>query len=191
MDGAAGIDFAAVRTTATGRWPTILPALGVPAETLTGKHSYCAGCEGVDRFRFDDREGRGTWICGGGGNLQAGDGFALLSHVHGWSPIEALRAVAGVLGISGRPATAADRAKAAEAIQRAQRAEYEAALSHELHLLYLVVSNRVASRELTRNRNFREQRPDWRPFPETPWEREELAARRIGVLIEKLYRGAA
>jgi putative DNA primase/helicase len=59
---------------AKGQWKGILNTLGVPAELLTGKHGPCPLCAGKDRFRFDNQEGRGTWICNGCGS---GDGIAL------------------------------------------------------------------------------------------------------------------
>lgn len=65
------------RTTdaARGRWCGILANLGMPESYLSGKHGPCPCCaEGKDRFRFDDREGRGTWICN---HCGAGDGMAL------------------------------------------------------------------------------------------------------------------
>ncbi len=91
--------FDAVREASLGQWPAILPALGIPAESLTNRHGPCPGCGGTDRFRYDDLDGRGTWICGGAGAVQAGDAFDLLGHVHGWTASEALRQVARVLGM--------------------------------------------------------------------------------------------
>lgn len=82
-----------------GKWHSTLPALGIPAEYLTNKHGPCPGCGGKDRFRFDDREGRGGFVCGGGGDTLTGDGFDLLQHVHGWSRQEAFRAVSEYLGM--------------------------------------------------------------------------------------------
>lgn len=90
--------FEDVRARACGHWQSILPALGVPEESLRNRHGPCPGCGGRDRFRFDDLDGRGTWYCGGGGDPQSGDGFALLCHVHGWTATEALHAVARWLG---------------------------------------------------------------------------------------------
>ncbi len=65
-----------VKTTeaAKGKWRGILLELGVPREVLTGKHGPCPLCGGRDRFRFDNKEGRGTWICNQCG---AGDGIKL------------------------------------------------------------------------------------------------------------------
>ena len=94
------LDFNTVRAAAAGRWPAILTACGLDAAHLTGRHAACPGCGGRDRFRFDDRDGAGTWLCSaGGGAPLAGDGFALLAHVHGWSASEALHRVADALGL--------------------------------------------------------------------------------------------
>lgn len=70
---------------ARGRWETTLGRLGVNTALLTSRHGPCPGCGGRDRFRFDDKDGEGTFICsqGGGGNL-AGNGLTLLAHVTGW-----------------------------------------------------------------------------------------------------------
>ncbi len=94
------LNFSTVRTAAQGRWPEILTRLGIDAGYLKKRHGPCPGCGGKDRFRFDDKQGRGTWICGGGGDEKAGDGFQLLEHIHGWSRAESLQAVAEVLGLT-------------------------------------------------------------------------------------------
>ncbi len=89
-----------IPTRARGHWRELLPALGIGAEYLTNRHWPCPGCGGRDRFRFDDKEGRGTFVCGGGGaDLLHGDGFDLLQHVFGWSAAEAFRAVGEILGV--------------------------------------------------------------------------------------------
>ena len=63
-----------IRDEARGRWRSILPQLGVAAKHLVNRHGPCPICGGRDRFRFDDREGRGTWFCNACGS---GDGVAL------------------------------------------------------------------------------------------------------------------
>lgn len=85
---------------ASGHWQSILPALGVPAEYLSNRHGPCPGCGGKDRFRFDDRNGKGGFVCGSGGDTLTGDGFDLLEHVNGWSRQEAFRAVGDFLGMA-------------------------------------------------------------------------------------------
>ncbi len=86
---------------ACGKWPDILGRLGVDVASMNSHRHYpCPGCGGSDRFRFDDKDGKGTFLCSqGGGEPLAGDGFKLLEHVYGWAFIEAARNVAEVLGI--------------------------------------------------------------------------------------------
>lgn len=59
---------------AKGQWKGILSEIGIPPAMLTGRHCACPLCGGEDRFRFDNSEGRGTWICNACG---AGDGMGL------------------------------------------------------------------------------------------------------------------
>lgn len=100
---------------AAGRWPQLLPALGITVGT--GAHVACPACGGKDRFRFDDREGRGTWLCNQCG---AGDGLNLVEKALDVPPKEAALRVAGILGAlpAGAPVkapeTAEDRAQARE-----------------------------------------------------------------------------
>ncbi|PAO03345.1 DNA primase [Enterobacter cloacae] len=78
---------------ACGHWPRILPALGV--KVIKNRHQACPVCGGSDRFRFDDKEGRGTWFC----NLcGAGDGLKLVEKVLGVKPSEAAQKVNAVTG---------------------------------------------------------------------------------------------
>ena len=84
---------------AQGHWQSILPALGVASECLSNRHGPCPGCGGKDRFRFDDKDGRGGFVCGGGGDPFHGDGFDLLEHVNGWTRQETFKAVAEYLGV--------------------------------------------------------------------------------------------
>lgn len=80
---------------ATGRWPGILVQLGIDQKFLTGKHGPCPICGGKDRFRFDDKAGRGTWICSKCG---AGDGFGLLQQIKGWTYRESAQEVESIAG---------------------------------------------------------------------------------------------
>lgn len=73
-----------------GRWRGVLPRLGIDPAFLTGKHSGCPTCGGKDRFRFDDKQGRGTWICS---NCGAGDGVGLVMRVKGWDFRRAAREI--------------------------------------------------------------------------------------------------
>ncbi|HDU4779274.1 TPA: toprim domain-containing protein [Klebsiella aerogenes] len=78
---------------ACGHWPRILPALGV--KVIKNRHQACPVCGGSDRFRFDDKEGRGTWFCNQCG---AGDGLKLVEKVFGVTPSEAAGKVNAVTG---------------------------------------------------------------------------------------------
>ncbi|HCT7899069.1 TPA: toprim domain-containing protein [Enterobacter cloacae] len=78
---------------ACGHWPRILPALGV--KVIKNRHQACPVCGGSDRFRFDDKEGRGTWLCNQCG---AGDGLKLVEKVFGVKPSEAAQKVNAVTG---------------------------------------------------------------------------------------------
>ncbi|EGO0679184.1 hypothetical protein ITK59_004563, partial [Salmonella enterica] len=47
---------------AAGQWGNILKRLGITVPA-GGQHGPCPVCGGKDRFRFDDKNGRGTWFC--------------------------------------------------------------------------------------------------------------------------------
>lgn len=90
------LDINTVRLAAKNKWADILAKCGIERELLTKKGSACPICQdGEDRFTFDDKEGRGTWICRACG---AGDGFKLLQAVKGWDFTKALREVAALAG---------------------------------------------------------------------------------------------
>ena len=96
------ISFSDVKQRARHQWPAILAGLGIDPAYLRNRHGPCPTCGGKDRFRFDDKEGDGSYYCNGCG---AGDGFAMLERVHGWSAQEALQAVARWLGMVGYGST--------------------------------------------------------------------------------------
>jgi len=79
-------------------WPQVLIRLGIPENALRNKHGPCPACGGKDRFRFDNKRGRGDYICGQCG---AGDGFRLLERVYGWPFSEARTRVIEAAGLSG------------------------------------------------------------------------------------------
>ncbi len=93
---------------ACGHWPRILPALGV--KVIKNRHQACPVCGGSDRFRFDDKEGRGTWFCNQCG---AGDGLKLVEKVFGVSASEAAGKVSALTG--SLPPVAPEEAAAEEA----------------------------------------------------------------------------
>lgn len=85
----------AIADAARGRWPLILQSLGIgiPAGH---RHGSCPKCGGKDRFRLDDKEGRGTWFCNQCGN---GDGLDLVSLVTGKGIKEVTGLVAATLSL--------------------------------------------------------------------------------------------
>ena len=99
---------------ACGHWPRILPALGV--KVIKNRHQACPVCGGSDRFRFDDKEGRGTWFCNQCG---AGDGLKLVEKVFSVSAAEAAGKVGALTG--NLPPVAPEVIAAAEAENDADR----------------------------------------------------------------------
>ncbi|MBS1952551.1 MAG: toprim domain-containing protein [Cyanobacteria bacterium SZAS-4] len=73
---------------ANGQWFRIHQSAGVPASCLTGKHGPCPICGGKDRFRHDDKNGDGTYFCGG--RCGSGDGLKLLQLYSGKTFAETL-----------------------------------------------------------------------------------------------------
>lgn len=96
---------------AVGRWPGILQQLGVDPAYLSKKHGPCPICGGKDRYRFDDKGGRGTWYCSRCG---AGDAFQLLQAVLGWSFREAAKEVDRIVGTVPPGPIAAERTSASK-----------------------------------------------------------------------------
>lgn len=88
-----------LRDVCAGRWPNLLPLLGVSGDFLSGKHGPCPMCGGKDRFRFDDKDGRGTWICSQCGS---GDGISLAMRINRWDFKEAAERIEAVVG-SAKP----------------------------------------------------------------------------------------
>ena len=79
-------NYAALIEEARGQWLYLLEAAGIDLSLLKNKHGPCPICGGKDRFRFDNKENRGTYICNQCG---AGNGVQLLQAFHGWSAKEA------------------------------------------------------------------------------------------------------
>jgi len=115
------INAAAVTAAAHGQWREILTANGVNLPSGS-HHGPCPICmAGKDRFRMDDKGGRGTWICNQCG---AGDGLSLYQQATGQSMSEAIRSLARCLGLSG-PMSAADYARIEKQRQEAAKAVEE------------------------------------------------------------------
>lgn len=83
-----------IKDEAAGRWPGILSSLGIGIGQ-SGKHCACPICGGKDRFRFDDKEGKGTWICNQCG---AGAGVDLVMKVLGMDFKDAASEIRKIIG---------------------------------------------------------------------------------------------
>jgi putative DNA primase/helicase len=80
---------------ARGRWLEILPQIGIASNFLRNKHGPCPLCGGKDRFRFDDKQGAGTYICSQCG---AGNGLILIRKFTGWDFPTACAAIDRIIG---------------------------------------------------------------------------------------------
>lgn len=101
---------------ARGHWRSILPLFGVPVNALHNRGGPCPVCGGKDRFRFDDREGNGTWYCNQEG---AGNGFTLIRKLKRWDSRTAMEELERIVGREPREpwrAPTGDDAKRAKAI---------------------------------------------------------------------------
>lgn len=80
---------------ARGKWRGILLQLGIEERFLRDKHGPCPMCGGVDRYRWDNKGGSGSYICGQCG---AGNGFDLAMNVLGSSFVEIAKQVDDLVG---------------------------------------------------------------------------------------------
>ena len=81
---------------AKGKWRGILLELGVPESCLRDKHGPCPVCGGEDRFRWDNRDGSGSFFCNGA--CGAGNGMALAELFTGKTFAEVAREIDRMLG---------------------------------------------------------------------------------------------
>ncbi|MCO6561018.1 MAG: toprim domain-containing protein [Gilliamella sp.] len=86
-----------ITTQAVGKWDYIFQSLGI--EVGNGKHCPCPVCGGKDRFRFDNQNGRGTYICNQCGS---GDGLELIKNYYHCDAKEASSKVAECLNLSNQ-----------------------------------------------------------------------------------------
>ncbi|PHM23357.1 DUF5906 domain-containing protein [Xenorhabdus ehlersii] len=110
-----------VKLKANGQWQGILSNIG--AELPLNQHTACPACGGRDRFRFDDKDGNGTFICNQCG---AGDGLDLVQRVLKVSVTEAAQEVANIIGIDTRSDYQPSRNEAQIQAQQAQHKKKQA-----------------------------------------------------------------
>src|SRR5207248_9709322 len=82
------------------RWRALLPQLGLDTRFLTNKHGPCPMCGGKDRFRFDDKDGTGSYYCNRCG---AGVGVILLKKLHDWDHKTACDEIDKIIGLDSKP----------------------------------------------------------------------------------------
>lgn len=119
------LSFDQVRDAAQGRWvELIFPAFGITVPAKKNVHGPCPICGGKDRFRCDDKLGKGSWICN---QCNAGDGFSLIEKSRGMDYSTVLKEVGAILGLSAdTQITEADRKKWKEKAEaQAKAAELE------------------------------------------------------------------
>jgi putative DNA primase/helicase len=98
------------------RWREILPLLGVETRFLLNKHGPCPLCGGKDRYRFDDRDGTGSYYCNQCG---PGAGIVLLRKLHRWDFATACNEVNKIIR-AATPAKRESRAPQSSAQNRRQ-----------------------------------------------------------------------
>ncbi|EFE0933794.1 DUF927 domain-containing protein [Escherichia coli] len=82
-----------VRNKANGHWQPIIESLGIPTNRSEGP---CPACGGSTRYRFDDKDGRGTYFCS---HCGAGTGLDLVMKVRQCGAREAAELVAEVMAL--------------------------------------------------------------------------------------------
>jgi putative DNA primase/helicase len=88
-------------TRARGRWREILPRFGIAPRFLQKTNGPCPLCGGKDRFRFDDKDGSGSYYCHQCG---PGLGVTLVCKLRGWDYATACREIDALIGADSTPA---------------------------------------------------------------------------------------
>ena len=107
-----------VKSLARGQWRGILLSFGFPEAGLQARHGPCPFCGGKDRYRWDNKDGNGSYFCSQCG---AGSGIDLLMKFKGWDYRTAAREVERLLGAQPmQPEVAKPASTAAENQSRVQ-----------------------------------------------------------------------
>jgi putative DNA primase/helicase len=78
-----------------GRWIDVLSSLGVDHRYLINRHGKCPFCGGKDRYRFDNKDGNGTFFCN---HCGAGDGFKFLKNMFDWDFKKSANEIRNIIG---------------------------------------------------------------------------------------------
>ena len=105
---------------AKGKWRGILIELGIPETFLVDRHGPCPMCAGTDRFRWDNKDGRGTFFCS---QCDPGDGMALACAFLGKPFAEVAARIDGILG-NVKPDAPARNARTEDETRSALKAVY-------------------------------------------------------------------
>ncbi|CAE6849566.1 hypothetical protein R75461_07406 [Paraburkholderia nemoris] len=131
------------------QWISLLVSYGVPADRLTGNACSCPVCGGTDRFTYDNKRGRGNWICRkcNNGEAMAGDGLQLITRVNRMGLYRLMRQ------LDGGPAPRAARPAVAGSAPKPKRKPDRKFISNRLNLMWDAASpmsgNDLAMRYLT------------------------------------------
>lgn len=98
------------------QWISLLVSYGVPADRLTGDACACPVCGGDDRFTYDNKRGRGDWVCRkcDNGKAMAGDGLQLITRLNSIGLYRLMRQLDGGPApgaLTGAPVAKAPRPK--------------------------------------------------------------------------------
>jgi putative DNA primase/helicase len=115
------------------RWREILPQLGIDTRFLTNKHGPCPLCGGRDRYRFDDRDGTGSYFCNQCG---PGVGVTLIRKLREWDHKTVCDEIDKILGDS-KPVAATSRPKNNDRNLRAIERALAAARQPDIVTAYL------------------------------------------------------
>jgi len=78
-----------------GRWVDVLSTLGVDQRYLINRHGKCPFCGGRDRYRFDNKDGNGTFFCN---HCGSGDGFKFLKKMFNWDFKKSVTEIRQIIG---------------------------------------------------------------------------------------------
>ncbi|EMX2992341.1 DUF927 domain-containing protein [Escherichia coli] len=82
-----------IRSRANNNWPAIMERLAIPTNSAEGP---CPACGGNTRYRFDNKDNRGTYFCS---HCGAGTGLDLVMKVNQCGPREAAELVAEAMAL--------------------------------------------------------------------------------------------
>jgi putative DNA primase/helicase len=91
-----------IKNEVIGKWRGLLSSIGAELPDNPKKHGPCPICgpgRNSHRFRFDDKEGSGSWICTQCGS---GDGWELYMKITGKEFVETMQDVASKIGVIDR-----------------------------------------------------------------------------------------